>query len=127
MRRRETLVGLVGLIQEALHPDQILCRIGGEEFAILVPGLGEAEACLAAERVRRHIAASPLSVAGSPLGLRVSIGVATLTHGRGDLTSLLRDADRALYSAKRAGRDRIAAASSAPVIGGALSTAPSIP
>jgi diguanylate cyclase (GGDEF)-like protein len=123
----ETLCGLVSLIQESLHPDQILCRIGGEEFAILVPGLGEAEACLAAERVRRHIAATPLNVAGNPLSLRVSIGVATLDNGQGNLTSLLRAADRALYSAKHAGRDRIAAASSTSNVGGALFAAPSLP
>jgi len=122
----ETLCGLVGLIQESLHPEQILCRLGGEEFAILAAGLGEAEACLTAERVRRHVAASPLSVAGNDLSLRVSIGVATLNAGNGDLTSLLRDADRALYSAKRAGRDRVAAASHAAA-GVAFSPASPLP
>jgi diguanylate cyclase (GGDEF)-like protein len=107
----EALCGLVGLIQESLYPDQVLCRIGGEEFAILLPGLGEAEACLAAERVRQHIAASPLPIDGSALALRVSIGVATLDRETRDLTALLRDADRALYAAKRSGRDRVAAVS----------------
>jgi diguanylate cyclase (GGDEF)-like protein len=106
----EALRGLVMLIQESLYPDQILCRIGGEEFAVLLPGLGEAEACLAAERVRQHISASPLPVEGHTLALRVSIGVATLAGDTHDLTALLRDADRALYCAKRSGRDRIAAA-----------------
>lgn len=123
----ETLCGLVGLIQESLHPAQILCRIGGEEFAILVPDIGEAEACLVAERVRRHIAASPLIIGSHSLSLRVSIGVAALEPGFGDLTSLLRDADRALYSAKRAGRDRIAAASHVMTTGGARAAAPLMP
>jgi len=76
--------------------------------------------------VRRHVAASPLSVAGNDLSLRVSIGVATLNAGNGDLTSLLRDADRALYSAKRAGRDRVAAASHAAA-GVAFSPASPLP
>jgi diguanylate cyclase (GGDEF)-like protein len=118
----DALCGLVGLIQEVLHADQILCRIGGEEFAILVPGLGETEACLAAERVRQHIAASPLVVAGVPLNLRVSIGVATLARDDSNLTSLLRAADRALYAAKRDGRDRIAAASQSSFAKACLST-----
>ncbi|MEO6687927.1 MAG: GGDEF domain-containing protein [Dokdonella sp.] len=122
----DALCGLVALIQEALHQDQILCRIGGEEFAVLVPGLGETEACLAAERVRQHIAASPLTIAGVPMNLRVSIGVATLANDQQDLTSLLREADRALYSAKRNGRDRIAAASRSTFTQGCLSASPAL-
>lgn len=108
----EALRHLVAFIEEALHPEQILCRIGGEEFAILLPGADEGDACLTAERVRRHIAASSFSVRGHTFHLRVSIGVATLDGVACDLATLLRDADRALYAAKRAGRDRIAAKSS---------------
>lgn len=122
----DALCCLVALMQEALHEDQILCRIGGEEFAVLVPGLGETEACLAAERVRQHIAASPLAIAGVSLNLRVSIGVAALANDQQDLASLLREADRALYSAKRNGRDRIAAASLSTFMQGGLSASPAL-
>ncbi|MFC5489232.1 GGDEF domain-containing protein [Dokdonella soli] len=102
----EALCGVVTLMRDALRADHVLSRIGGEEFAILLPGSGEAEACLTAERVRRHVANSPLSINGYTLGLRVSIGVATFGAAVPDLSSLLRAADRALYAAKRAGRDR---------------------
>ena len=108
----EALRHLVALIEEALHPEQILCRIGGEEFAILLPGSDEREACLTAERVRRHIGASSFLVRGHMFRLRVSIGVATLQRDVFDLPGLLHDADQALYAAKRAGRDRVATRSS---------------
>jgi diguanylate cyclase (GGDEF)-like protein len=107
----DALCGLVALMQESLSADQTLSRIGGEEFAVLLPGKTEAEACLIAERLRRHIERSPLLIDGRTLNLRVSIGVAALADDIGDLGDLLREADRALYSAKRGGRNRVAAAS----------------
>ena len=107
----DALRGLVALIQEALPHGPILSRIGGEEFAVLIADKDEEEACELAERVRRHIERTPVSIEGRPLNLRVSIGVASLDGDTGDLGLLLRDADRALYSAKRGGRNRVAAAS----------------
>jgi diguanylate cyclase (GGDEF)-like protein len=107
----EALRGLVAMMQAALPPEHVLSRIGGEEFAVLLPGSSEAEACLTAERLRRHVERSPLFIEGRPLTLRVSIGVAALGDDCGDLAALLRGADRALYAAKRAGRNRVAAIS----------------
>ncbi|MEP7043072.1 MAG: GGDEF domain-containing protein [Dokdonella sp.] len=107
----DALCGLVTLMEESLKPEQTLSRIGGEEFAVLLPNNTEADACLVAERLRRHVERSPVLIDGRPLQLRVSIGVAALTPVMDDLGALLRDADRALYSAKRAGRNRVVAAS----------------
>ncbi|MET0225790.1 MAG: GGDEF domain-containing protein [Dokdonella sp.] len=107
----DALCGLVMLMEESLKPEQTLSRIGGEEFAVLLPNSSEADACLVAERLRRHVERSPVLIDGRPLQLRVSIGVAALTPTMDDLGALLRDADRALYSAKRAGRNRVVAAS----------------
>jgi diguanylate cyclase (GGDEF)-like protein len=107
----DALCALVALMEESLKPDQTLSRIGGEEFAVLLPNNSEADACLVAERLRRHVERTPVLIDGRPLQLRVSIGVAALTPVMDDLGALLRDADRALYSAKRAGRNRVVAAS----------------
>jgi diguanylate cyclase (GGDEF)-like protein/putative nucleotidyltransferase with HDIG domain len=77
-------------------------RIGGEEFAILLPGTDEQGAYLAAERLRRVVAEA---CSGLPGELTISVGVATFPqHGReGD--SLMRAADQAVYMAKQRGRD----------------------
>ncbi|ODT79920.1 MAG: hypothetical protein ABS76_18385 [Pelagibacterium sp. SCN 64-44] len=101
---------LVALAQ-ALRRTGLVCgRLGGEEFALLVegpladPGLATAESVLAAVREIRV----PVSE-GSSVGITVSIGIAEWRPGE-DASSLLTASDSALYTAKRAGRDRIASA-----------------
>jgi len=91
-------------------------RFGGEEFALLLPQTSAADARQIAERVRKHIAATPISVdndpATEPLQVTVSVGVAALgvswarTTGS-QFTDLLAAADSALYRAKHAGRNRV--------------------
>lgn len=91
-------------------------RFGGEEFALLLPQTSATDARQIAERVRRHIAAMPISVdddpATEPLQVTVSMGVAALgvswerTTGS-QLTDLLAAADSALYRAKHEGRNRV--------------------
>jgi diguanylate cyclase (GGDEF)-like protein/putative nucleotidyltransferase with HDIG domain len=90
------------LTQSARESDAA-ARIGGEEFAILLPDTDEQGAYLAAERLRRIVAEACRELAGE---LTISIGVATFPqHGReGD--SLMRAADQAVYMAKQRGRDR---------------------
>ena len=91
-------------------------RFGGEEFALLLPQTSAADARQIAERLRGHIAATPISVAddpgADPLQVTVSIGVAALgvswDRGTGSqLTDLLAGADNALYRAKNAGRNQV--------------------
>jgi two-component system cell cycle response regulator len=92
-----------------VRPCDFACRMGGEEFAVVMPNTTGDLACLAAERIRRQVAGAPVRVsgAGAPLGMTVSIGVAT-TEGRDESAeSLLKRADQALYEAKRAGRNRV--------------------
>jgi diguanylate cyclase (GGDEF)-like protein len=102
----EALIGLVRLMRESLAVDALLSRIGGEEFAVLLPGLGEPDACVLAEYLRQHVASALLSSNGHPLRLTVSIGVASIDADTRDLRALLRNADRALYAAKHEGRNR---------------------
>jgi diguanylate cyclase (GGDEF)-like protein len=102
----EALVALVGRMRESLGKKALLSRVGGEEFAVLLRDTGEEAALEVAERMRRHIAASPLALGPHALRVNVSIGVAATSHAVGNLRDLLRNADRALYAAKHAGRNR---------------------
>jgi diguanylate cyclase (GGDEF)-like protein len=78
-------------------------RVGGEEFAVLMPGLTGEHAARAAERLREAVAEVPFR-----LPLRVSVGVAAWPGCATDRDALLEQADAALYSAKRSGKDRVA-------------------
>ncbi|MDP3038156.1 MAG: GGDEF domain-containing protein, partial [Rhodocyclaceae bacterium] len=86
----------------------IIGRIGGEEFAIILPEIDGAGASLVAERLRESIARQTLTTEkGTTLRMTVSIGIATLAGGgAARLDDLLSQADTALYEAKRAGRNR---------------------
>ncbi|MEA2450251.1 MAG: hypothetical protein QOG63_2183 [Thermoleophilaceae bacterium] len=93
------------LVAEALRAsvrDQdAVFRVGGEEFAVLLPGMSAQEALPVADRLRAAVSEIPFRVP-----LRVSVGVAAWPHDAVDRDSLLGVADAALYSAKRAGKDR---------------------
>jgi diguanylate cyclase (GGDEF)-like protein len=86
----------------------LLARLGGEEFALLLPGVSESEAASLTEGIRARVASRSIGVGKLTLGLTVSIGLAEMTAG-GSLDLALRKADRALYAAKQAGRNRIQA------------------
>jgi diguanylate cyclase (GGDEF)-like protein len=86
----------------------VAARIGGEEFALLLPETDRDGATRLAQRLRRAIADQFIADAeGQPFTITVSIGVATLTQSPGEPTMLLREADKALYRAKSAGRNMV--------------------
>ncbi|MGQ0533547.1 MAG: PleD family two-component system response regulator [Caulobacteraceae bacterium] len=91
------------------RPSDFACRLGGEEFVVIMPRTPGDIACLAAERLRRSICASPFIVPGlaQPLEVTVSIGVASSEGADDTPETLLKRADEALYEAKRAGRNRV--------------------
>ncbi len=91
------------------RPSDFACRMGGEEFVVIMPRTSGDIACLAAERLRRSVCASPFIVAGqqSELEVTVSIGVACTGDGEESADTLLKRADEALYEAKAAGRNRV--------------------
>ncbi|MBA3596747.1 MAG: GGDEF domain-containing protein [Methylibium sp.] len=91
---------------ELRHCD-CLGRLGGEEFAVVLPETELAAAIAAAERLRETIAALQLSHGGQPLPVTVSIGVTALEAAGEPLSSLLHRADTAMYRAKNAGRNRV--------------------
>jgi len=90
-----------------LNGTRLIARLGGEEFAAILPGVDSAEALIAGEAVRDRFANSAAFVDGLPVGATVSVGVASDSAITGDLNGLFRRADAALYVAKRAGRNRV--------------------
>jgi diguanylate cyclase (GGDEF)-like protein len=92
-------------MRAALRPTDVLGRIGGEEFAILLPQTSRDGAKTLAERLRTAIAGLTIDFAGRRIPITISIGVAGGRHA--DLTALLREADAGLYRAKEAGRNQV--------------------
>ncbi|MXN66292.1 diguanylate cyclase [Stappia sp. GBMRC 2046] len=87
---------------------QIVGRLGGEEFAILLPGYREADALRIAECLRFEISGATVSVDGDTIRFTASLGVAEISaSSEASLTDLLKRADAALYQAKKAGRNRV--------------------
>jgi diguanylate cyclase (GGDEF)-like protein len=92
-------------------------RYGGEEFAFLLPRTTVGEACTVAERIRADIEALVVSVGGTRLTVRASMGVAGYPgSGVADVDELVACADEALYRAKGAGKNRVVAAPNAQVV-----------
>ena len=81
-------------------------RYGGEEFLILAPGCPLPDAVHLAERLRQCVGDVPIGLAGDSASITISMGVADTTAGAKP-DEMLRAADRALYAAKRAGRNRV--------------------
>jgi diguanylate cyclase (GGDEF)-like protein len=94
------------LMQEASGP-AIAARMGGEEFLLILPGVDAEQAALRCERLRLRIRAHAWEPITGTLPITTSVGVTTAADGRGTPSALLSQADRNLYTAKRAGRDRV--------------------
>jgi diguanylate cyclase (GGDEF)-like protein len=99
------------LLRAATRNSDIACRFGGEEFAVILPGASLLVARNRAEAIRASLESLKMEFDGQPLGtLTVSAGVASMPpHGQ-DWTLALHQADRALYTAKQAGRNKVVAA-----------------
>ncbi len=94
--------------QAALRSTDVLGRVGGEEFTVLLPNTDLQAAEVVAEHLRGAIAALRLPSERGEIHLTASVGVAGWQPGDVEIDSVLQRADRALYRAKAAGRDRVA-------------------
>lgn len=103
---------IAGQIKGGVRPTDGVFRYGGEEFVVICDGLAYDSAMVAAERLRRRIAATDIE--GIEGGVTASIGVATVPEDGRDLAALFATADARLYAAKAAGRDRVHGRSRSP-------------
>ncbi|KUL32586.1 GGDEF domain-containing protein [Actinoplanes awajinensis] len=95
------------MLADAVPGPALAARMGGEEFMLVYPGIGPEEAAVRCERLRLRIRAHAWGPITGALPVTTSIGITTSMDGHGTLSSLLAQADRNLYTAKRAGRDRV--------------------
>lgn len=95
-RMAETIIAETGMF----------VRMGGEEFALLLETALPERAIMVAETIRLHLARTPLDDGKQTIPVTVSVGIATDNTGTPDLNTLMTISDRALYAAKKAGRNR---------------------
>ncbi|MGC9670656.1 GGDEF domain-containing protein [Planosporangium sp. 12N6] len=102
---------VAALLADAATGDAVAARLGGEEFLLILPGIGADEALKRCEQLRREVRGYPWRQITGKVPVAASIGVTTVTGALADITpsALLARADRNLYAAKRAGRDRVVA------------------
>lgn len=105
------LIEVVRRMREIMRAEDLVGRQGGEEFVVLMPDIGLDNARRAAERLRASFEDRPLLISDGErrvgVSLTVSVGVATLEPADQQFSHLLRRADRAMYAAKAAGRNRV--------------------
>jgi diguanylate cyclase (GGDEF)-like protein len=98
------LQALANVVLVNLRPHDLLARYGGEEFAVMLPATGIEEGKSIAERLRAIVADNDIRYDDLEFRITVSIGVAPVRH-EGKLESFFAEADRALYRAKKSGRN----------------------
>lgn len=101
------LVSFAQTVQQLVRKVDLVARLGGEEFVVLLPNITAEQATALAERIREAVYNSHLLVDGKPLQFSVSIGVAQFDRRELSLTGWLARADAALYRAKALGRNRV--------------------
>lgn len=103
----EVLRQIASLLRTHARSDDLAARIGGEEFALLLPECDAEAARTFAERLREAVAAAVFTPGGEPQRITVSIGIADMAPGRDTRPALMATADAALYRAKSEGRNRV--------------------
>ena len=98
---------LAAMLTATFREVDVVGRVGGEEFAVLLPSTGLDGAAAVAERLRLIVAGQSVDVDGVRIPFTVSAGVATIDDPSMGLDALMKRADVALYAAKAAGRDRV--------------------
>lgn len=95
------------LFTNQLREGDVVGRFGGEEFIILLPDTGPAEAERVIERLRQTLENTPVSLQGEPRRLTATFSISAVLDDETDISETLRRVDRGLYRGKRAGRNRV--------------------
>jgi diguanylate cyclase (GGDEF)-like protein len=103
----DMITHLARVTRECKRDSDVLARLGGEEFALLLPETNPAQAEIVAERIRLEVSSNPLALVAQCVPATVSIGVASATGSMSNFAQLMSAADQALYEAKRSGRNRV--------------------
>ncbi|MFW5927453.1 MAG: GGDEF domain-containing protein, partial [Wenzhouxiangella sp.] len=98
---------LVDIVTERVRASDTMARIGGEEFAVILPDTLAEEARRIGEAMREAVESSRFELKGEPRRITLSAGVAAWKPEMGDLSGLLRAADERLYEAKSSGRNKV--------------------
>lgn len=108
------LTTIAGAIRERLRPQDLLARMGGEEFALFMPGVG-GDARLLADKLRQHIADQVPDFRGQTIPATASLGLAVAQQDDTVWSQLYHQADSALYAAKHGGRNRVVDQADLPI------------
>ncbi len=103
------LTGVIGQINVISHlrKSDIVARYGGEEFVIILPETSAKGAVLAAEKLRRAVEESTIQIENTEIKITMSLGVAELSENASNCEEIIRQADAAMYQAKKSGRNKV--------------------
>lgn len=102
----QVLAGLAALLKKGIRETDLLARYGGEEFVLLAIGGEASQAMQAGERLRLSVEKTEIESEAGRLSLTISLGVASYEDDTHSLDEVVKEADQALYEAKRLGRNR---------------------
>jgi diguanylate cyclase (GGDEF)-like protein len=103
----EVIKAVAGILANCKRASDIVGRMGGEEFALVLPEATLDNACVAAERLKQLVAEHVITVEGCPVPITISIGASFAQADTSGVEELMKQADFALYEAKRSGRNRV--------------------
>ncbi len=110
------IAGIAQIIMQTVRKEDVACRFGGEEYAILLSNTDQATAAKIAERIRHSIEITPFAIIGSstPIHATMSLGLACFPQDGTTGNALIHEADVALYQAKVQGRNRVVSTTEVP-------------
>jgi diguanylate cyclase (GGDEF)-like protein len=103
----EVLRRLASVFKETIRSSDYAARYGGEEFIIILPEISPEQGVEAAERIRRKVAEQRFEGDGEAIEVTISVGVASYPENGEDAETVIRNADEALYEAKKLGRNQV--------------------
>jgi diguanylate cyclase (GGDEF)-like protein len=103
----EVIKAVTEILQRHKRVSDVAGRLGGEEFAVMLPEATPDNAAAAAERLRQLVADRDIAIAGSRIAVTISVGVSVCRAEMSGFDELLKEADVALYEAKHSGRNRV--------------------